>query len=361
MNWEPHLISRAELAAFWPLDEAVDSLHAAAHALLSQQQQTWPQLQTAVAGLQQVEYKEFNIKAATVRAQFNPQRIVSTTAKVDAASISARPCFLCAGNLPAEERGLPFGEQYVVLCNPFPVLPQHLVIAARAHTPQAIADSFGALLALTRALGSKFFTLYNGPRCGASAPDHLHFQAAERVNLPLWRDLAQWTRQRLPSAPGLEVFTLPDYRIRLLGVRGSARAAMQHWFEQAVTALAVVTQNSAEPAAPVSNYPEGTLLDKMPASPTSAEEPLLNLLATFEAGQWNVLLLPRQRHRPACYDAPAEQRLTISPAAIDLGGVIVVPQAEHFARLNAAALTGIYEEVTLSETVFAAWLKKLEQ
>ncbi|MBI1766421.1 MAG: DUF4922 domain-containing protein [Acidobacteria bacterium] len=334
MNWATRILSQVELEPYaaaplagnWP---------AQVNALLAQQQQTWPQLREATDGLQQVEYRRFNIKGAEVLAQFNPKRLVSTAAKVDAASIQARPCFLCVGNLPEEERGLPFGDDFVVLCNPFPVLPKHLVVTARQHTPQAVAASFGSLLDVTRALGADFFTLYNGPKCGASAPDHLHFQAAEATRLPLWRELERGPLQRWPSASAVETFTLPCYRINMLGAFGSDRTALLAWFERALSTLAALTE--------------------------SKDEPLLNLLATFNNGRWCVLLLPRQRHRPTCYDAEGDARLTISPAAIDLGGVLVVPQPEHFARLTAVALGQIYTEVTLRDDLFTAWLTQLTQ
>lgn len=336
MNWEGRLITEAELVPDWPSTqgEPTARLRNAAHALLAQQQRTWPQLAAATVGLQQVEYKEFTIKGTRVLAQFNPQRLVSTAAKVDAASIQARPCFLCVDNWPPEECGLPFGDQFVVLCNPFPVLPQHLVVTARAHTPQEIAGSFPAFLELTQALGAEFFTLYNGPRCGASAPDHLHFQAAASATLPIWQDALQRRQLRPSRWPELDTFTLADYRIRVLGARSANQRALLAWFQQSLTALADVTQ--------------------------ATEEPLLNVLATYTAGAWQILLLPRQRHRPACYDAAGEARLTISPAAIDLGGVLVVPQREHFARLNETILTDIYAEVTLADPVFRAWLRQME-
>lgn len=332
MSWDERFLDHAELELFadqplagnWP---------ALIQVLLTQQQHTWPQLREAIAGLQQVEYRRFSIKGDEVLAQFNPQRIVSTSAKVDIASIQARPCFLCAQNLPAEERGLAFGTEYVLLCNPFPVLPKHLVIATRQHTPQAIAGTFGSLLNVTRALGQDFFTLYNGPRCGASAPDHLHFQAADAALLPIWRDFESGPLDCWSSIADVEAMTLPDYRINVLGAAGSDRAALLVWFERALAALAAVTD--------------------------SEEEPLLNLLATFKNGRWCVLLLPRQRHRPTCYDAEGEAQLTISPAAIDLGGVVVVPRPGHFARLTAEVLEQIYTEVTLRDDLFAAWRRQL--
>lgn len=332
MSWATHIVSQAELEPFAE-ERLADNWPASVHALLTQQQQTWPQLRAATTGLQQVEYRRFTLNSAEVLAQFNPKRIVSTSAKVDAASIQARPCFLCADNLPAAERGLAFGADFIVLCNPFPVLLKHLVIAARQHTPQVIAAEFGSLLDVTRALGQDFFTLYNGPKCGASAPDHLHFQAAEATLLPIWRELERGPLDCWSSIADVEAFTLPGYRINLLGAGGSDRVALSDWFEQAMSALAAVTQNS--------------------------EEPLLNLLATFKNGRWCILLLPRQRHRPTCYYAAGEAQLTISPAAIDLGGVLVVPQPEHFVRLTAETLEQIYAEVTLRDDLFAAWRRQL--
>jgi hypothetical protein len=332
MSWDARILSQAELDPF-PDQPLAGKWPAQIEALFAHQQQTWPQLREATAGLQQVEYRRFTIKGDEVLAQFNPKRIVSTSAKVDAASIQARPCFLCADNLPAEERGLAFSTEYVLLCNPFPVLPKHLVIATRQHTPQAIAGTFGSLLDVTRALGQEFFTLYNGPRCGASAPDHLHFQAAEAALLPIWRDVARGPLDCWSSIADVEAMTLPGYRINVLGAAGSDRVALLAWFERALSMLAAVTENS--------------------------EEPLLNLLATFKDGRWCVLLLPRQRHRPACYDAAGEAQLTISPAAIDLGGVVVVPRPEHFARLTAEALEQIYAEVTLRDALFVQWRRQL--
>lgn len=334
MNWDERILSEATLQPFLA-GAAANDLSTHAQGLLAQQQATWPLLCEAAANLRQVESKRFSVRGAEVLAQFNPKRIVSTAAQVDTASIKARPCFLCAENLPAEERGLAVGADFVLLCNPFPVLPQHLVIAARQHTPQTLTRHFGVLLELTRALGAEFFTLYNGPRCGASAPDHLHFQAAGAAYLPIWRELESWPVRRLKGAQGVEAFSLPRYCLKVLGARSSDLAALRQWVEPAVAALALITQ--------------------------TAEEPLLNILATCKAGSWTVLLLPRARHRPSCYDAEVNARLTVSPAAIDLGGVLVVPQAEHFARINEMALEQIYAEVTLRDEVFDEWLNQLER
>lgn len=319
MTWESRLIHDDALAAF--AAQPITNLPTRVAALIQQQLATWPMLNQATQSLAQVQYKDLTVKGSLVRAQFNPARIVSTAAKVDAASIQARPCFLCAENLPTEEKGVPFGNDYVVLCNPFPVLKDHLVISERRHTPQAIAPRFTDLLALTQALGSDYFTLYNGPACGASAPDHHHFQACHRAGIPLFDEIHQWPRDYRQQQPDLEVFTLRDYRLQILIASGSKMNTIAAWFAETLHRFAALT-----------------------ASPV---EPLLNLVVTYDSQAWTVYLFPRAKHRPSCYYAEGVQQLTISPAGIDLTGVLVVPDPNHFAHLTTHDVERIYAEITL--------------
>jgi hypothetical protein len=330
MMWESRIISDEQLRFF--LSPASTGLTALVSAMLAQQQATWPMLREAMAALAEAEYRRFTVRGSSVIAQFNPKRIVSTAAKVDAATISRRPCFLCPDKLPVEEKGIAFGSDYVILCNPFPVLPDHLVITHRAHTPQQIAGNFGALLDLAAALGADYFALYNGPACGASAPDHLHFQACDHTLLPIFADVARRESRVIASDSFTEIFTLPGYRLNLLIARGSNRQALIEWFESAVAHLAEVTQ--------------------------AAAEPLLNLVVRYADEKWTICFYPRARHRPACYFAEGEAKLTISPAGIDLSGVLVVPEAAHFARLTAQHIEEIYAEVTLDEVRFSAWSER---
>jgi len=318
------MISEAALAPYLS-GEDTPELRARVAALYAEQQASWPRLGEAVAGLAEVEYKRLAVRGSEVLAQFNPQRIVSTAARVDAAAIRERPCFLCADHLPPEEKGIAFGQDFVILCNPFPILRRHLVIAARGHTPQVIAGHFGVLLDLAQALGPEYFAIYNGPACGASAPDHLHFQACSREMLPLVGEVKHWPRREVAQIVDGEVATLRSYRINLLVARGSERSAIAAWFERSLAHLSALTG----------------------ASP----EPMLNLGVTCDR-EWKVFLFPRGKHRPACYDAEGEAKLTVSPAAIDLAGVLVVPEASHFARINERDAERIYSEVTLDETRF---------
>lgn len=326
MGWQKHIIADVALAPYMVPVEA-PTLRARVTALLAQQRDTWPLLRAATAAMETIQYRHFQIHGAAVMAQYNPQRLVSTGARVDAAAIRARPCFLCAEHLPPEEQGIAFGADFVILCNPFPVLSDHLVIVARRHTPQAITDSFETLLDVAAELGPDYCTLYNGPACGASAPDHLHMQACARSRLPLVREVEYWPRQQGVHAAGREVFALADYRLPVLVARSKERRSIMEWWQQTLTAFTMVT-------------------------PAAAPEPLLNVLVTFDPVGWTVYLLPRAQHRPSCYYAEGEAKLTVSPAALDLAGVLVLPEADHFARISDADIARIYAEVTLDTPRF---------
>jgi hypothetical protein len=329
MNWEWRIIGDAELEHFVTAGN-VTNYRARVKALIAQQRETWPMLRQAVAGLSEVKYKQLFVKGSEVLVQFNPQRIVSTAAPVDHAAIKQRPCFLCIENLPPQEKGIDFGEDLIVLCNPFPVLPDHLVISSRRHIPQTISGNFDVQLDLTFMLGDEWFTIYNGPRCGASAPDHLHFQACSRGMLPLIREIESWDRRVILKTGAIELFTLQNYRLNLLAAQSDDHTALTNWFDDALQRLAEVTGSS--------------------------EEPMINLVVTYGNGRWTVIVFPRAKHRPSCYDAVGDAKLTVSPAAIDLSGVLVVPQPEHFARITAHDVERIYAEVELDDARFEVWM-----
>jgi ATP adenylyltransferase/5',5'''-P-1,P-4-tetraphosphate phosphorylase II len=319
MDWERRIIYR-ELSAYLQTNIEQASLSEIAQALIRQQQASWLMLREASAAFNQVEYRYFDIKGSRVIAQNNPKRIVSTAAKVDTATISQRPCFLCPDNLPPEEKGIAFGQDYVMLCNPFPVLKNHLVLSHRLHTPQTIIGRFQALTDFTQRLGNEWFTLYNGPKCGASAPDHLHFQACDRSMIPLFAELDSFARQTLIAEPELRVFSLKNYRLHLVVARSRSQQKLRQWFERYV--------------------------ESQPKELKSDAEPMLNLVATADGEEITVVVFPRAKHRPACYFAEGEAKLTISPAGIDLAGVLVIPERSHFEKVTADDIENIYAEIT---------------
>jgi len=328
MNWEERVIGVEELRPYLA-DKSEPNFRCLVEGLAEQQLATWPMLRGAVEGLARVEYKRLRVRGSEVLAQFNPQRIVSTAAKVDAAAIKQRPCFLCAENLPAEERGIAFGADFVALYNPFPVLPRHLVGASRRHIPQTIKGNFGTLLDLATDLGAEFFVAYNGAACGASAPDHLHFQACERESLPIFREIETWERRDLSNDSGVETFTLKDYRLNALIARGNNRPALIEWFDRELNLLAEIT--------------------------VAESEPMVNMVVTRDGDLWTVIVFPRGKHRPDRYFAEGDAKLTVSPAAIDLAGVLVVPQPDHFSKITSRDVEEIYAEVTLDGAAFDAW------
>lgn len=171
---------------------------AEASELLRQQLGVWPLVAQNFKALEAVHLKQFEWNGLTVKVQFNPARIVSSGAKVDARSIKARKCFLCPNHLPEEQLRLPFGERYQVLCNPFPIFPEHFTIPSLAHTPQLIVPQLDDFLEVVRSL-DQFTLFYNGPRCGASAPDHAHFQAVTLGLMPLDKEVM--AKEQELSAP----------------------------------------------------------------------------------------------------------------------------------------------------------------
>jgi ATP adenylyltransferase/5',5'''-P-1,P-4-tetraphosphate phosphorylase II len=177
-------------------------------ALFKRQMQTWPLLAKGIEGLAQAKTRRVQIDWFDLFIRHIPHRIGSTTAPVDSESLAKRPCFLCAENLPPEEEGLRLDSDFTIYCNPFPIVDRHLTIAHRKHGPQRIANRFGNMLDLAEALPG-YFVCYNGPECGASAPDHMHFQAGSRGLFPIERDSA-----------GLTGVTIPRYGRNVLLLRG---------------------------------------------------------------------------------------------------------------------------------------------
>lgn len=334
--WEDHLLSEEELGE--ALDEKGLTWRVRLDALFREQREHWPALAQGVEALSRVLVRDIPLGSALIRLQHNPLRLTSTTAVVDEGAVRQRPCPLCPENLPREERGIAYGREYVIVCNPYPILPQHVTIVHREHIPQALAGRFELLLDLAAELSPDLFLLYNGPKCGASVPDHLHFQAAERACLPIARNFAE--AQPLVSEPGITISRSAMYPARALLYRGTDRELLRTWFSETLAILAEVMD--------------------------SFEEPMINLIvfADMAAARdrepvWTVLLFPRARHRPACFFAEEPHRLLISPAAIDLAGLVVVPLRENFERVTADDLRAIFAEVTLSAERFELLVARL--
>jgi hypothetical protein len=239
---------------------------------------------------------------------------------VDRESIAKRPCFLCAANLPPEQKGLAWGDGFTLLCNPFPIVERHLTVVHREHRLQRIAGQVGTMLDLAAALPG-LFVIYNGPQCGASAPDHLHLQAGSRDGLPIVRETAG------KQGPAIEA-----YGVRALLFRGPDRSRVRGETERALAILATATGKEPEPWCNVAAWTE-------PAS------------------GFSLVLFPRSKHRP---DAFHSGDLAVSPATIDMSGILVAPFARDFERLTGEDVAAVYREVTIPQGQFRDVLSRLE-
>src|SRR5580704_14402498 len=197
--------------------------------LFEGQARSWPQLAKGIEGLARAQTRPVRIDWFDIFIRHIPHRLSSTTASVDRESVAKRPCFLCAGNLPPEEEGLQFDEDFTIYCNPFPIVERHLTIVHREHGLQRIANRFGNMLDLAAALRG-YFIIYNGPECGASAPDHMHFQAGSRVLLPIEKETA-----------GMAGITVPNYARNVFLFHGQDRSALIERMDRAIDLLADTT------------------------------------------------------------------------------------------------------------------------
>jgi len=325
MNWDEKIIG---------VDNETDqTLEARVAALIDQQLDTWPSLREGYEAFAQIETKRVRVEESEVVIQHNPRRIRSTAASVDKSSVESRPCFLCPENLPPEEKGIAYGDDLVILCNPLPVLDRHLSIVHREHVPQQIDGNVDVMLALARDLGSDYFVLYNGPECGASAPDHLHFQACSREHLPITENLFEDEPVMAEDCSYCEETARNSFELLTLGgcgrsvvvFRGGNPSEVAHWIRQVVGELGLQTDR---------------------------HEPLINLICTYDPKLWTVYLFPRAKHRPARFYAEGEDRLVVSPGAIDMAGVVVVPERAHFEKIDGDRIAEIFYEVSMrSETV----------
>jgi hypothetical protein len=309
MSWET--ILQNDSVAGQPLRPRID-------ALFVQQRATWPALREGEAALSQLQRKQLSSEGESIIVQLNPARRRSTLAPTDAKAVAARACFLCPENIPPLERGVAFDE-LVVLPNPYPILPLHCTIAAREHTPQQIAGRVATFLRLAESIGPDMVALYNGPRCGASAPDHFHFQAARADNIPILSELATIDPLRSVTAHA-------SFGRNMLIFRGTNAAEVQAHIEQAIAALGGIE--------------------------VATDEPMFNLLVHYHANHYIVVLFPRAAHRPACYFAPGSDKLSISPAILEMCGLLVGTEPDHFERIDAATARAIYKEVSLLRDQF---------
>jgi ribosomal protein S18 acetylase RimI-like enzyme len=309
-------------------------LAALAGSLCEHQKKTWPLLTAGVAALQGARMREIPGEGTQVRVQFNPGRMTSSAAPVDPEAIRRRPCFLCTENLPPEQEWILYREEYHILCNPAPLLPAHFTIAHRRHLPQSISGRLETFLTLAEDFGPRMVVLYNGPRCGASAPDHLHFHAASAGHLPVeTRVPAAANRATTILKGGAEIFPTRGLWCGAVVIGGRERPAVAAAADGLIAALGRLT------GAP--------------------EEPLLNLIGSHTGEKWRLILFPRLKHRPDAYFREGAERLLVSPGAVDMAGLLITPREEDFLKLDPGRVREIFREVAFDEAAVEALLASL--
>ncbi|MDR0814347.1 MAG: DUF4922 domain-containing protein, partial [Bacteroidales bacterium] len=245
----------------------------------------WPRIGQRIQELEAVSAKQLSVNGSFVAVQYNPAREWSAAAQVDKVSVSKRPCFLCATNRPQQQINITRGN-YQLLVNPYPILPQHLIIADSRHLPQAIAGRIGDMLAWAQELEG-FLIFYNGPQSGASAPDHFHFQAVAAGHTPLERVMNEQPNNTIHSLTGFS----GRYYIVSDAKEKPVCEAFGHIYRE--------------------------------IGATSGEEPMMNVYCRYLCGTWTLIVIPRRRHRPERYFADDDSNMLISPGGLDMAGILV--------------------------------------
>ena len=297
------------------------------HKFVGDQLSQWPLACENYRALKGVSTREIETGGLTVKLQFNPARIISSAAKLDKAAIASRRCFLCRENRPAEQAMLKFegrkGKKYHILVNPYPIFPDHLVIAAVRHTDQSIWHRYIDMLDLARKYDD-FTFFYNGPKSGASAPDHHHFQAAPKALIPLRND----------------VDSNPD----TLKYLTSVQDAKLYHYDKFTTGVFVIRSETAKSAAKLFYR----LLDCAHIN-EGETEPQFNLFTYHTGNEFRSIVVFRSRHRSHHYFSEGPDHLTMSPGCADMGGVFIVPVAEEYEKLTPELLSEMIAEVSIDK------------
>ena len=312
------------------------SLSVLAVALVNHQKANWELPANNYRLLKQVRKTTYNFDYFRIDCQFNPERIKSSAADMGAQAIQSRPCFLCEDNRPMEQAGIPYGNDFVILCNPYPIFSYHLTIPTLRHIPQLIEDHISDFLNLSKDL-QDFTVFYNGPECGASAPDHFHFQAGIRDILPIEEELAiiqEEKAEAIVSHYDLKIFAVRDYLRNMLVIRSSKENILAQTLKDIIRLL----------------NPHN-----------SGKEPMINMLANYKSGVWHISLFPRRVGRPSEYFAEDFDKILVSPAAVEMAGLMILPREEDFYKITKENLINIYRQVSISNDDFLDLLEQIKK
>lgn len=323
---ESRIITNENVRALLKIEDYIS----AAKEMLRLQRKDWSQLDSGYKNLTSIKTKSFWFDGFKIEVQFNQGRLKSSSAKVDTETIQNRKCFLCDENLPIEQRGIKILSDYILLCNPYPVFPEHFTIASIIHKPQEILSSFNDFITISKMLSGGYSLIYNGPRCGASAPDHLHFQAGTKEFMPIVNDF-----HALKNEFGEFIFENETGTIMVI--------------DDGMRKFISLETNDENMLNKIFNR-----VYKIYTGLNSGEgEPMMNIICNYyEDYGWSVIIFLRSKHRSFHYYLEEENRILLSPAAIDLGGVCITPAEKDYEKIDKGKLKNILSEVSLNKESF---------
>lgn len=307
-----------------------------ANQLLKEQRLSWALLKHNYEVLTDLQTRIFDFDSFQIIIQLNPARIKSTSAVVDEKSINSRECFLCVDKLPTEQNALAYGKNFLILANPYPIFTEHYTISKRKHVPQIIIGNFEELLNISKDLGSSLTIFYNGPKCGASAPDHMHFQAVIKNRMPIELEF-----DKILETKSNSIFNNGKIKVRFF------ENYLRHF-------ISFESDNKGELLVAFKTLIKAFRMISLPK-----DEPLVNIISNYREKKWCVFIFPRRTHRPSQYYADNERQLLISPAAVDMGGLIITPREEDFNKIKKDDVIDIFRQVTITKEYFEFLKKKI--
>lgn len=297
--------------------------------LLDNQLHTWQVVQDNYAALDFVQIRRIECLGREVLLQFNPKRIRSSAAKVDKASLEARPCFLCYR--PKEQESVIYNSDFEILVNPYPIFQEHLTIPLLRHERQQVKPYMGTMLDLAKSLPS-FAIFYNGPKCGASAPDHMHFQAGTREGFPVIQNWVREENKLIWEKNGVNLYMNSYISPTTLFLVSKDREGVLELFERLYDLLEIKQEEY---------------------------EPRINLLTWVNQEEWIICLFPRESSRPSCYYAEENDKILISPATVEMSGLFITPLESDFLKVTAKDLQKIWQEVSVEKDKIESLICKI--
>ena len=298
----------------------------------NRQLEMWEDARHRFRDLKHVEVRQLSDQ---LKVQFNPARIVSTGAKIDKHTLGERPCFLCERNRPKEQMTKQIDDHFQLLVNPFPILPVHFTIPATKHQPQSIYRHYGEMHRLL-SLHSELMVFYNGPKCGASAPDHLHFQAGTSGVLPLqtnWQRLSRNLTDVISLNDEEKISVLRDFLVPAFVIISKSEDSDEELFHRLYRSMPMRGDES---------------------------EPMMNIIAWRKGDEFISVVIPREKHRPDAYFAEGEAQMMVSPGALDMAGLIITPREEDFSKINLNKATALLRECGISAEKMEAIVSNLK-